>query len=209
MSRFVAFFLITLPMMAGSHAWAQDLLGSTGSTTRSYSYFEVQYLPELDTDLPLLANLVVDITDSISVRAEYLKQASTLIDAGTGLEIDFDGEALSLGLLYHQPLAAIADSDWVAGLSFGRVRVEGSFANGLFNVETSDDFQEAYAGIRRTLSDKVEGEAGITAFRILGDTDFTGDLRIVFRVRPSVDVALALNEIGEGDLFGIGFRYTW
>lgn len=209
MSRFVAFFLIALPMMAGTHVRAQDLLGSTGSTTRSYSYFEVQYLPELDADLPLLANLVVDITDSISVRAEYLKQATTIVEPSSGLEIDFDGEALSLGLLYHQPLAAIADSDWVVGLSLGRVSAEGSAFGGLLTTEVSDNTQEAYAGIRRTMTDKIEGEAGLTALRVSGDTDVTGDLRVVFRVRPSVDVALALNEIGEGDFFGIGFRYTW
>ena len=209
MLRLFACLFTIFTLTASAPLWSQDLLGSTGSTTRSYSFVEVQYLPDLDADLPLLATIVVDVADSISVTGQYLKQSTSLIEPETQVEFDLDGEALSIGLLYHQTLDAISDSDWVAGLSLGRVRAEGSALNGLVTAKSSEEFQEGYIGIRRTMTNTIEAEFGLTALRLDGDTDVTGEFRAVFRIRPSLDIALALNEIGEADLFGVGFRYTW
>lgn len=186
---------------------AQDLVSSVNSVTRSYNYVEIQYLPDVDADLPILAIAVIDINDNWSLRGEYTKLD---IDLGDD-SVDFDAVAYSVGVLYHKPLVAMSNSDWVAGLSLGRIDLEIDYAFLDEPITGSVDFQEGYLGIRRTLTPKLEGEAGVTAYHDEDESDISleGDLKLVYRVRPSLDIALSLNEIGEGDLFGFGLRYTW
>lgn len=186
---------------------AQDLVSSVNSVTRSYNYVEIQYLPEVDADLPILAIAVIDINDNWSLRGEYTKLD---IDLGDD-SVDFNAVGYSLGVLYHKPLAAMSNSDWVAGLSFGKIDLEIDYIYLDEPITGTTDFQEGYLGIRRTLTPQLEGEVGVTAYHDEDDSDisFSGDLKLVFRVRPSLDIALSLNEIGEGDLFGFGLRYTW
>lgn len=190
---------------------AQDLVSSVNSVTRSYNYVEIQYLPEIEADLPILAIAVIDLNDNWSLRAEYTK-----LDAGEEDLFELEASSSSLGVLYHKPLAAISNSDWVAGLMIGKVDIEIDSPIFEQTLEGSSNFQEGYLGIRRTLMPALEGEVGLTAYRSEdengeNDITFEGDLKVVYRVLTSLDVALSLSEIGisDGNLFGFGLRYTW
>lgn len=212
MCRYMLAGMTGLLAVASSPSQAQDLVGSANSVTRSYNYVELQYLPEMDNDLPILALAVVDLNDNWSLRGEYLRQEET--DNSLGVAIDAEAIGYSIGLLYHQPLQAMENSDWVAGLMIGRIEIEVTSDLLVERLTEEIDFQEFYLGIRRTLSPELEGEIGLNAYRGeepdgSNDTSISGDLKLVYRIRPSLDIALSLNEIGETDLLGIGLRYTW
>lgn len=206
--RCISLLAGALALTATSTLQAQDLLRSTGVATRSYNYVEIQYLVDMEASPPLLATLVMDITDSLSFRGEYLNQSFNISDPESGLAFDADAEALSVGVLYHQRLDAMENTDWVAGFMVGRAEVEGRFLG--ISAKETNNFQEAYLGIRRTLSSELEFEVGANFYRgDDGDIDPTADVKLVLRIQPSIDIALAGNEIGEADILGIGLRYTW
>lgn len=215
MPRFTLLILSILSLVGSANLHAQDLFGSTGSTTRSYSYVEAQWLTNLDTDgVPLRANILVAITDSISISGEYFSQSGVVPFLGTDVEIEV--EQISAGLVYHRPFTFIENSDWVVGLSLGQVRANLRAANAdrSVSVKTEDPIQQLYVGIRRSIVDKLEGEVGINVVRSEEDTSAVGSVRFVYRVLPAIDIALALNDIGADDdrqdnLLGIGLRYTW
>lgn len=214
MSRYSTLILSILSLMGSSHLQAQDLLGSTGSVTRSYSYVEFQYLPEIadDTDgLPVLLDIVVAVTDTISLTGGYQLAAASASNAAGDVTAAVQVQSLTVGVSYHQELTALANSDWVAELSLGRNEVKASRneRGDVTSAQGSSNFQFAYAGIRRSFTDKLEGEVGITVERNEVDTEVTGEIRAVYRLMDPIDIAVAFNDIGETDLFGIGLRYTW
>jgi len=187
MSRFTGLALSILFILSSSQLHAQDLLSSTGNATRSYSFVEFQYLPELadDTDgLPLLLNAIAAITDRISLTGEYQRVGNNASNAA-GDTAKLEGENLQGGFLYHQEFPFLADSDWVAGLSVGRTRLEAERtrnSDGLRETaESTVNFQEVYAGLRRSFTDKIEGEAGLTVYRDRNDTDVTGNIRVILQ----------------------------
>jgi len=203
-------------MVGSSQLYAQDLLSSTGTATRSYSFVEFQYLPEIakDTDeLPIRLSLIAAVTDSISLTGRY-QQAAFADSDNAGNALTAEIESIQGGVLYHQEFPYLADSDWVAGLSVGRndstlrATTNGVTVGG---GEATINFQEAYVGLRRSFTDKIEGEAGLVVFRTREDTDVSGSIRVVYRLLDPVDIAVAVNEIGgdADELFGIGLRYTW
>ncbi|MFK7861766.1 MAG: hypothetical protein AB8B64_23320 [Granulosicoccus sp.] len=201
----------------GTPALSQDLFRSTNTTVHSYSYVEVQYLVDSDASPPLLAALLLDVSSRLSVRAEYLNQ-DYFVGANPEInrpESNQDVQELSIGGLYHQPFSRMKQLDWIAGFMLGRGEVNIELPTQRFNGTLEYDFQELYAGIRRTLASKLEVEA-LLNFRRQDEltldtvtTVITGDAKLVYRAFDKVDVALAINEIGDGDQFGIGLRYTW
>ena len=205
-----------LGFMLSAPVYAQDLFSSTNSTTHSYNYLEAQYLVGVDASPPVLATLLLDVTDNASFKAEYLSQDFGDVGARLGLlsgqVVLAEARLLSIGGLYHQPLPMIDQSDWIAGLMFGRAEVEVEAPSIGVKADDAYSFQEIYAGLRKTLGPRLEGEASVNFYRDSNSTDVTADVKLVYRVATSFDIALAGNELGGGEgsnILGIGLRYTW
>ncbi len=192
---------------------AQDLIGSTNSATRSYNYVEIQYFPDMEIDLPFLATAIVEVKDHWSLWGEYLKQDFDNIGSAVGLgedvSVDASASLLSLGVLYHDQFTHMTDTDWVAGLLVGSLDIEIELNDTGQRASETSTVYDVYLGLRRTLGPKLEGELGVNAFINDGDQTYTGDIKFVYRVKPAIDVAIAMSEIGEGENLGIGLRYTW
>lgn len=190
-------------------AWAQDLLRSTGSSARSYNYVEAQYLVNVDLDAPILATAQVALNDRFSLIAVFNK----LDESGTEQNVSVNVEAteISLGLSYHDLFQFLPATDWVAALSYGQVdySIDASDTVNTLTVSDKDDFFEAYAGLRHSVNDRLEAEAGLSLVHLEGNTDTSGDLTLVYRVAERLDVALGLNGVTEEDTVGIGLRLTW
>lgn len=213
MKRKSLFLLAIFSFAFSASLKAQDLIGSSNSATRSYNYVEIQYFPDMEIDLPFLATAIVGFNDKWSLWGEYLKQDFDDIgeEVGLGADVAVDASAslLSVGLLYHDRFAHLTDTDWVAGLLVGSLDVEVELTDIGQSSSDRTTVYDVYLGLRRTLGPKLEGELGINAFINDGDENFTGDIKFVYRVRPAIDIAIAMSEIGDGDNLGIGFRYTW
>ena len=194
---------------------AQDLFSSTNTTVHSYNYVEVQYLIDMDTKPPVLASAVLDITENWSLKAEYIQQDFGDIAGFFGESIPEDvivtleGQIYSAGALYHKPLESISQSDWIAGFMFGRLEAELKAPQFGVSESFSESFSEIYAGIRRTLTTELEGEVAVNYYRSSDSSEVTGDVKLVYRLNETFDVALAGNELGGENVFGIGLRYAW
>ena len=77
------------------------------------------------------------------------------------------------------------------------------------SVSDTGSFQEVYLGLRRTLTDGIEGELGARRWKADGDAEVTGEAKLVYRYAESLDIAFGLREITESNIIGIGLRYTW
>jgi len=196
--------------LLSNSAVSQDLFRSTNTTVHSYNYLEVQYLVDTDASPPLLATLLVDVSQRWSIKAEYRNQDFEFSAATEDqLDLSYEAQTLAIGALYHKPFARMKQSDWIAGFMVGREELSVSIPERNLSGSLETNFQEVYAGVRRTFSSKVEGEAALNYFRDENRNQLSGDVKIVYRALEKVDVALAINNIGDSDLFGIGFRYTW
>lgn len=206
----------TTLVLFGGNAHAQDLFGSTNTTSHSYNYIEAQYLVDVDATPPVLASILLDASDHWSIKGEYIKQdfGNQADLAGLDpsvIEINAEITAVSVGGLYHRPFSMLKRSDWIAGFMVGRAEILIESEQLGFRESSNFSFQELYAGIRKTFTPKLEGEVAINYYRDSDTSDFSGDVKVVYRVIRSFDVALAVNEINsDGDNFvGIGLRYTW
>ena len=206
-------------------AQAQDLFGSTNTTSHSYNFVEVQYLAGVDASPPLLATALLDVWKNLSIKGEFSRQDfGNMAEELAGLDSRlFDATpeltTFAVGGLYHQQFPLLRQSDWIAGFLIGRgeASIDVPQIAGA-NVDIDFNFQEIYAGIRKTLAPKLEGELTLNYLRASDiDTDeFSADIKLVYRVIRSFDVALSGNTLGgdglsgdDGNIFGIGFRYTW
>lgn len=217
MRRIATAVTFCLPVMGVATVEAQDLFDSTNTATRSYNFVELQYITDMDVDLPLLANISVAVTDSISFVGVYTKTDVDVDDDDTdGITLDAGVESFGIGLEYHNTFNYFSDTDWVAGLIVGQARIDLSasavdeFGQDIgIQIEDTSSFQQASLGLRRTLTAKFEGEAGLSLFRTSDDSEVTGFAQVVYRLIPAVDIAISLTDITEQDLVGIGLRYTW
>lgn len=214
MQLFKTPLLALATLILATPAWSQDLFRSANTTTHSYNYVEAQYVFDVDASPPVLATLLLDITNNWSFKAEYYNVDDTdsipLIEGDSTLfEVTAEAQVLSLGGLYHAPFNWMDRSDWIAGLMIGRIELEGEVPAFDFQVDDTVNFQEVYLGLRRTFSSRVEGEATVNYYRDSDDNETTADVKLIFRVLDPFDIALSGNELGGEDLFGIGLRYTW
>ena len=185
--------------------FAQDVLRSTGTSARSYNYLEGQYLTNVDTDTPLVLTLLVDLAGSLSLVAKYIKVTASV--AEQGIEVSGSAVSKSIGIVYHQSLEALDQTDWVVEFSAGKQEVTLSIPGQ--SVSDTGSFQEVYLGLRRTLTDGIEGELGARRWKADGDAEVTGEAKLVYRYAESLDIAFGLREITESNIIGIGLRYTW
>ncbi|MBX2825072.1 MAG: hypothetical protein KTR33_10110, partial [Gammaproteobacteria bacterium] len=150
--------LAALAMALAVPAAAQDVFGNTGSSTHSYNYVEFQYLVNIDTDLPLYLTALIDINESLSFNAEYLRVTESVTESGQTL--DLEAQQYGIGLVYHEPFGNFESTDWVAGFLIGRITASGRLGN--VRASIGENFQQVYGGLRKTLSEKLEAEAGVT-----------------------------------------------
>ncbi len=234
MFRIARSVIICTALATGGSASAQDLFSSTNSAEHSYSYLEVQYLLDTEASPPVLATLLVDLTEGWSFKAEFRNQdfgdasedlgldqqlLELGIDPGTvNVEAEVESRWISAGILYYRSLAAFDQTDWIAGAMYGEVDVSIEYRIQLdpdflpfVSRETLDfNFQEFYIGLRRTFTPKLEGEATINRFRSDLFSETTADIRLVYRVGEALDIALSGNELtGDDEFYGVGLRYTW
>ena len=197
-------------------AFPQDLFDSTVSTTRSYSYLELQYLFDVDASPPVMATLLLGVSSNWSLMAEYFKldeteSLSTLQGDPESVRIDVESQSVSIGALFHTALPAIDRTDFIAGFKFGRTDIEGEVSSDFLNftIDDSRTFQEAYLGFRRSFFPTLEGEVTVNYLRESDDSETTADITLVFRALEFFDVALAGSQLGGEEIFGIGLRYAW
>jgi len=164
----------------------------------------------------LWLEVVYEVRDQWSVWAQYRKQkfenVGPELSAETGLQFPADttveGTQVSLGFLYHDEFTQLPDTDWVAGLRRGNLDAEVD-VEGLV-IPVDEDYWEGYVGLRRSFSARTEAEAGIVIDKPDdGSSITTGSLKLVYRVKPSIDIAFSLDQISEDEELAIGFRYTW
>jgi hypothetical protein len=225
MRQISQWLLAASSLIVCSEAVSQDLFKSSNSTTHSYNYIEVQYLLGIETSPPVLGTLLIDVTDEWSFKAEYRSldfgDVGNVVPAAAQNNFAVTLEAIqySVGGLYHTPSVNFDQSDWVMGFMLGRSEqtVDLTEVTTLerFSIDDTFSFQEVYAGVRRTLSPKLEGEATVNFYRTADFDDLTLDVKLVYRAIDNFDVALSANQLVSSDEFqgsdilGIGLRYTW
>lgn len=215
MKHILATGVSALISLVATTATAQDLMADAGSVTRSYNYVEGFYLLNLENDLPenaevdlpLLLRISVDLNEQFSLYGEYVNQSYTLTDLG--FDASFDIESYGLTLRYRDTLHIMANTDWVAGVGLSHAEFE--ITADTESIGDGSDFFTTYLGLRRTITQRLEGELGINFSRATEGGSFsgTGDAALIYRVSPRLDIALGGNSLSDGDNYGIGLRYTW
>lgn len=196
---------------------AQDLFANTAQTERSYNYVEGFYLLNLENDLPdnaevdfpVLLRFSLDLRPQFSLRGEFIDQSYSIV-ADNGLTGGFDVGIYSLGVRYRDTLEGWKNTDWLVGAVYSRVAVDITIGSQIL-IGDESDFYGAYVGLRRTITDRLEGELGIDFIKPESGGSFsgTGEVALVYRVGRHLDVALGGTSLTDGDNYGIGFRYTW
>ena len=202
----------TLALLSGN-AHAQDLFRSTNTTSHNYNFVEAQYLVGLETTPPVLATVLLDVFRNWSIKGEFQQYDFGNLAEEDEAAITVEAISVAVGGLYHRPFPLVEGSDLIAGFLVGRLEltVEAE-ETGDTLFEDGLNFQELYAGFRKTLARKLEGEVSLNYYRDEFDDEFTADVKLVYRVIRSFDVALAGNQLGGGEfgnIIGIGARYTW
>lgn len=212
-----------LTSLISTGATSQDLLTDAGSVTRSYNYVEGFYLLNLEdafedldesldgieADLPLLFRISVDLNAHYSIRGEFINQSFSLPFGG--LTIESDVRVYELNLRYRDTLHIMANTDWVAGVGYSttetNVRLDTQRESDSFDAYTT------YLGLRRTINPRTEIELGVSFMRSTEGGSFAGsgagDAALVYRISPTVDLALGGIFLTNENVYGIGLRYTW
>lgn len=221
----LAIGIFVLTSLVSTATYAQDLLADAGSVTRSYNYVEGFYLLNLEdafedtderltgieVDLPLLVRISVDLNEHYSIRGEFLNQIVTVPFGNTTSTIEAKSRFYELNLRYRDTLHVLANTDWVAGVGYSIAERDISFNTE--RVSESNDAYTAYLGLRRTISARAELELGVSFIRSTEGGSFagsgTGDAALVYRIAPTLDVALGGIFLTDENVYGIGLRYTW
>ena len=150
----------------------------------------------------------MDLNEQFSIFGEFLNQSYTVVENGqTG---GFDADSYELILRYRDTFRPMADTDWVAGVGYGYVELE-IFVNNQSIFNDNADAYTAYLGLRRTISQRLEGEIGVDFVRLTegGSVEQSGEAALVYRVSPRLDIALGGVDLTDNNSYGIGLRYTW
>lgn len=206
-----------LAYLVSAAASGQDLMDDAGSVTRSYNYVEGFYLLNLEDDLPdgaavdfpALFRVSVDLNEKYSLYGEYINQSYSLSAGGDTGGLDL--ETYELNLRYRDTFNAMANTDWVAGLGYGYIVLDLFSDTAGSLISDNSGFYNGYVGLRRTISQRLEGEIGIDFFRLTdgGSFEGTGEVALVYRVSPRLDIAFGGVDLTDANNYGIGLRYTW
>ena len=219
MKSFSAVGFSVILSVVSTAATAQDIMSEAGGTTRSYSYIEGFYLLNLDdadglpdntdVDNPILFRASIGLTEHFSLRGEFTNLTATTSFPDLGFDAESDVQNYEILLRYRDTLPILPDTDWIAGLGFQRTttNVEGA---GMTFDESFNDYT-ANLGLRYTITPKTEFEIGINFIRPTdgGSISGVGEAALVYRIVPSLDIALGGISLTENNSYGIGLRYNW
>ncbi len=205
--------LLLLCAFASHSAKAQDILASTGVSTRSYSYVEVEYLANVDQDFPFLINGLLDISRGFAITGRYTNQRAQLVSDSEALSGEARSDLFTVGLLYHNQFLNFSNTDWFAEVGAGRLQL--NVETNLADITQGINLFRLAGGVRHTLSERLEVELS-TDFLLAAATDITNqssDLTVsargVYRVTRNFDLALSFTEVPNANNIGLGFRFTW
>ena len=217
MKNILAIGVSALAYLVSTATSAQDLMDDAGSVTRSYNYIEGFYLLNLEDDLPdgaavdfpALFRVSVDLNEKYSLYGEYINQSYSLSAGGETGGLDL--ETYELNVRYRDTFNAMANTDWVAGLGYGYIVLDLFSDTAGSLISDNSGFYNGYVGLRRTISQRLEGEIGIDFFRLTdgGSFEGTGEVALVYRVSPRLDIAFGGVDLTDANNYGIGLRYTW
>jgi len=192
---------------------AQDILSSTGVSTRSYNYVEVEYLTNVDQDTPFLINGLLDISRGFSITGRYTNQREQLVSDSASFSGEASTDLFTIGLLYHNRLFRLPNTDWFVEAGIGRLQLD--VDTEAVQISQGINLVRLAGGVRQTLTERLEVEVS-TNFLHAADTDVTNETqdltvaaRGVYRVTRNFDVALSLTEVPSVNIVGLGFRFTW
>ncbi len=205
--------LVFMSAITGKTATAQDILASTGVSTRSYNYAEIQYLTNVDQSNPFLVTGLVDLTRGFALKGQYTNQREKLISDSADLTGDARTDLFTLGVLYHNRLRGFSDTDWFAEVAAGRLQLQ--VDTPLVKITQGVLIGQVAAGIRHTLTERIELEVSVDAVHAKAtsvtnsSTDLTVSAIGIYRVMRNFDIALSINEVPSTNILGIGLRFTW
>lgn len=199
--------------LVANQADAQDILASTGVSTRSYSYIEAEYVVNSDQETPIIINGLVDIARGFALTGRYTNQRDQFTSDVDSFSGDATLDLFTVGLLYHNQLFELKNTDWFAEIGVGRLQLQVDTEA----VKLTQGINVALlsGGVRHTVTERLELELA-TNFLIAQqtdvsnqNTDFTVSARGVFRVTRNFDVALSLTEVPTANIIGLGLRFTF
>lgn len=204
---------IFMTFITGKDASAQDILSSTGSSTRSYSYLEVQYLTNVDQSTPFVVTGLLDLSRGFALTGQYTNQSEQLISDSADLTGEARTDLFILGLLYHNRIGLVPNTDWFVELGLGHLQLD--VDTSIVEISQGVLIGRAVGGFRHTFSERVEAQVSAEALYADGtdvtneSIDLTVSATAVFRVLSFFDLALSVNEVPSANIFGLGFRFTW
>lgn len=205
--------IFLLSALLANPSSAQDILSSTGVSTRSYNYIEVEYLTNVDQDTPFLINGLLDISRGFALTGRYTNQREQLISDSASFSGEASTDLFTVGLLYHNRLLALSNTDWFVEAGLGRLELDVNTE--AVQISQGINLGRLAGGIRQTVTERLEVELS-TVYLYAASTDITnetGDLTVsargVFRVARNFDVALSFTEVPSVNIVGLGFRFTW
>jgi len=205
--------VVLVSAITGNTASAQDILSSTGVSTRSYNYAELQYLTNVNQSNPFLATGLLDISRGFALTGQYTNQQEKLISDNELLNGSARTDVFYVGLLYHNQLFQLPDTDWFAEAAVGRLQVD--FDTTAIKVVQGIFISRFGGGARHTLSERAEVEVSGEAVYVESSAvtreslDVTVSATAVYRVLQNIDIALSLNEVPSANIFALGVRLTW
>lgn len=205
--------LLLLCALIANPTKAQDILASTGVSTRSYNYVEVEYLTNVDQDSPFLINGLLDISRGFALTGRYTNQREQLISDSPILSGEASTDVFLIGLLYHTQLLNLSSTDWFAEVGVGRLQLD--VDTEAVQITQGINLFRLAGGVRQTVTERLEIELSADFFFVAStdvtnqSEDFTVSARGVFRVARNFDLALSLTEVPSANILGLGFRFTW
>lgn len=202
--------LFVLVSVISSALFAQDVFRSAGTTsTKSYRYIEVQYQFDTNLDNPYTLTAYYSIASNIALRFSYFKQSAQFIGATSGLPISAALENILFGAVYYRPFTYLEGADWIVGLDIGRETLDARVQNTDVKSSDSDNIQQLYVGLRKSLGPKLEIQGGFNAVFGSDIENERFDLLAIYRIGEFLDAALGITDVSDGDTVGLGLRYTW
>lgn len=205
--------VIFLTLITGTQAQAQDILSSTGSSTRRYNYVEVQFLTNVDQSNPFLVTGLVDIAYGFAFIGQFTNQREQLISDEPNLNGEASTDLFTLGVLYRNRLFRFKETDWFVEAAAGNLQLE--VDTPAAQITQNILILRGSGGVRQTLTERLELElSGDVLFAeqtavTNSSTDVTVSATAVYRLFRNFDIALSLNEVPNTNIVGVGLRVTW
>jgi len=198
--------------LIGNQASAQDLFRTVGVSTRDYNYVEAHYLYSSEVNNLFLLSGLISIKGPFALTGRYTNNRQSVENEELG-SVQGRTDIYSFGLLYHNRLLQFDNIDWYAEVALGQYLA--SIDTNVIEIDEAIFLQTASAGLRLTVTERLELEASVDAFHLNEKapfrevTNITVSGRAVFRIFNNFDLSLRLDEAPLNNILGLGLRYAW